>query len=819
MPDNLDDLRHIEGFPIGEDEDLLALSDPPHYTAYPNPHIAGFIQKWGKPYDETTDDYHREPYVADVSEGKNDPIYNAHSYHTKVPYKAIIPFIEHYTEPGDIVFDGFCGTGMTGVAAQMTGRRAILCDLSPAATFIAYNYNTPVDVAAFEREAKRILKEVEAECGWMYETRHTDGRVGRINYTVWSDVFLCPYCVEEIVFWDAAVEQGKVRDRFLCPRCNAQLIKRDLVRATEPVYDAALGCELELARQVPVLINYSVGRRRYEKRPDSGDLVVIHKVDQREIPYWYPTERIDRDIDIWYERDYRSLGIYAIHHLYTKRNLWTTAFLWDRVRQVKEDRLRHHMMFWLQSVTMGFSKLNRYLKNAYSQVNRILSGTLYVGSTISEVSPWYALSGKISRMANAPSLAKEKYTAITTCSATDFYWQENSFDYIFTDPPFGSNIIYSDLSIVWESWLRVFTNPDKEAVVHRRKKQGSTLDDYRTMMTAAFKQMYRSLKPGRWITVVFHNSRASVWNAIQEALAHAGFLVAQVTVLDKQQGSFKQVTSPGAVKNDLVINAYKPRAGFTNRFLSQAGQGLEAEFIRQHLAQLPVAANVERSREMLYSRYLAYYVQHGYQVACNSGQFYGALHQWGFVERDGYWFADEAQANEYEKRKVGAQPRGKGIPMPGAQAVLFISDERSARQWLWDFLAMPRTYDEIYTAFVRALQTPEDQLPEPMTMLEEGFVRTDGRWKRPDALTQAELEERRQARLLRQFEEYLETARAGGRLKEVRKEAVLAGFTEAYRAGRFQDILAVGRRLPRNLVESSADLFDFIDIAEAKVEG
>jgi len=195
--DNLDELRHIEGFPIGEDEHLHALSDPPHYTAYPNSHIAEFIERWGKPYDEETDDYHREPYAADVSEGKNDPIYNAHSYHTKVPHKAIIPFIEHYTEPGDIVFDGFCGTGMTGVAAQMLGRRAILVDLSPAATFIAYNYNTPVDVVAFEREAKRILREVEAECGWMYETWHPHcdhpNRVkARINYTVWSDVFVCP---------------------------------------------------------------------------------------------------------------------------------------------------------------------------------------------------------------------------------------------------------------------------------------------------------------------------------------------------------------------------------------------------------------------------------------------------------------------------------------------------------------------------------------------------------------------------------------------------------------------------------------------------
>jgi hypothetical protein len=146
--------------------------------------------------------YQREPFAADVSEGKNDPIYNAHSYHTKVPHKAIMRYILHYTDPGDIVFDGFCGTGMTGVAAQLCGdkkeveslgyrvdaegviyegdepisrlgaRKAVLNDLSPAATFIAYNYNTPVDAHAFEREAKRILKEVEAECGWMYETWH-----------------------------------------------------------------------------------------------------------------------------------------------------------------------------------------------------------------------------------------------------------------------------------------------------------------------------------------------------------------------------------------------------------------------------------------------------------------------------------------------------------------------------------------------------------------------------------------------------------------------------------------------------------------------
>lgn len=37
-------------------------------------------------------------------------------------------FIEHYTEPREIVFDGFCGSSMTGVAARLLGRHAMLSE-------------------------------------------------------------------------------------------------------------------------------------------------------------------------------------------------------------------------------------------------------------------------------------------------------------------------------------------------------------------------------------------------------------------------------------------------------------------------------------------------------------------------------------------------------------------------------------------------------------------------------------------------------------------------------------------------------------------
>ena len=58
-------------------------------------------------------------------------------------------------------------------------------------------------------------------------------------------------------------------------------------------------------------------------------------------------------------------------------------------------------------------------------------------------------------------------------------------------------------------------------------------------MQRCFCEYYRVLKPGRWMTVVFSNSKASVWNRDPGlALQQAGFVVAKVTALDKEQGSF-----------------------------------------------------------------------------------------------------------------------------------------------------------------------------------------------------------------------------------------------------------------------------------------
>jgi len=811
----LDSVRDIEGFPIGKDEDILALSDPPYYTACPNPYINDFIEKFGKPYDPETDDYHRTPYVGDVSEGKNDPIYNAHSYHTKVPHKAIMKYIEHYTEEGDIIFDGFCGSGMTGVAAQFLNRRAILADLSPAATFIACNYTTFVNVNEFEKEAKRILREVEEECGWMYETLHTDGTTkGFIKYTLWSDVYICPYCNNEYTFWYAAVDRnaGNIKSIYNCTECHASITKNDSKRATYEFYDQFLNKTISHSKQLPVLVSYTVEGKNYLKEADDFDFELLEQINRSNIPYWYPANLMMNKGAEWGDtwRAGIHFGTTNVHHFYTKRNLWVLSNIYNKSKN-------NQLLFLFTSIIIRSSKQARFLaKNFFSGgggwVGTSLSGTLFIPSLNIEVCPYFTYANRIS------TIFKNNYgngnCIISTQSIAKAESQShNTVDYIFTDPPFGDNLMYSELNFLWESWLKVFTNNKNEAIVSNA--QNKDLSEYKDLMSVCFQEMYKLLKPNRWMTIVFHNSKASVWNAIQDAITKAGFIIAQVTVMDKKQGSFKQVTSAGAVKNDLIINAYKPKQDFSERFLKNAGDGMEEEFISEHLSKLPIEPNIERTEQMLYSKLLAHYVQRGFAVRFNARQFYKLLRD-NFYLVDGFWFT-EAQVDKYEELKK-AHGLDQITDIKSGQQV-FIADEKSALTWLYHFLEEPKTYSDIYTAYHKMVTHLVDVIPELRDLLDNNFIFENDRYRRPRTENEEEnIEMQREKELDKAFNNLLAEAQASSKkLKNVRKEALKHGFTKAYQENRFEDILDVAKKIDKKILEENSEINDFVEIAQIRM--
>ncbi len=873
------DFRATPGFPEGTDEAILRMSDPPYYTACPNPFLNDFVQFHGHPYDPS-DDYSRKPFAVDVSVGKTNPLYRAHGYHTKVPHLAIVPSILHYTNPGDLVLDGFCGSGMTGIAAQWCGsapveerrklealwisegreppewgtRKVVLGDLGPAATFIAANFNLPFDLDAFADAAQRILDEVDDELGWMYETLHTDGSTkGKINYTVWSEVLVCRHCGTEAVFLSEALDlqSKRVAKTIQCPNCGANATKEQMDLRFESFFDEPRGTTGQRPRRVPVLVNYNVGKSRFEKAPDAADLKVLDRIARLPWPPHVPAVDLP-DSQMSRVGRMRTTRTTALHHMFLARQAHALAALWRRAAAAK-GRTRHMLLFFVEQAIWGMSILARYVPSHYSQVNQYMSGFFYVGSHLAESSPRYNLQSRIQRLrrhAFSRAVSTAGAACTTTADCSNLTLPDGSIDYIFTDPPFGENIYYADLNFLVEAWHGVFTNPDPEAIVDRARKKDAA--HYQRLMRACFEEYCRVLKPGRWMTVVFSNSKNSIWRAIQEAIGAAGFVVADVRTLDKKQGSFRQVTS-SAVKQDLVISAYKPTEALAERFkLGMADPEHVWSFVDEHLGNLPVFVPArdgadtvaERTAQMLHDRMIAFFVQRGVAVPTSGPEFLAGLER-RYAKRDQMYLLRE-QVPEYDRKRSAVREVH--------QLDLFVFDEASATQWVRQELQKkPQSFQDLQPRFMQQAQTSwarYEKTIELRLLLEQNFLCYEGdgpvpsqihgylssayrdmrsldkedkrlrqraldRWYVPNPARMGDLEKVRKRALLKEFDEYRATTKK--RIRQLRTEAVRTGFKDCHDRGDFQTILDVGAKLPPNVLQEDEKLVMYYDVAATRL--
>ena len=823
----LPELKLMEGFPIGEDEDILNLSDPPYYTACPNPWLNDFIAEWEAEKKELekqglrkSDFEVTEPYAADVSEGKNNPIYMAHSYHTKVPHPAIMRYILHYTQPGDIVFDGFAGTGMTGVAASISRsrnirleennrplwgkRNAIVSDLSPIASFIAYNYNSGREVDIIIDDYERIINYLNEKYIHFYKTRHSKDHFGSINYIIYSDVFLCPSCNNDVVYFNEAVTKNKdsILSEFKCPSCSTVVSKRTLHR--KMITKVVNGELLKISETTPVLINYSFKNKRFEKVPDAEDFLLIESIEKNYKDVAFPTDILPDGFNTAQPKT--SHNAFRVNHFFSKRALVI----------LNELLVSNEALFLLTASMWNASKLYRWRT---SGKGGIMNGVLYIASTHQENNVISVLKNKLNdiRRAFAEPISSN---LVSTHSASHNPIQDSSVDYIFTDPPFGGNIMYSELSYLWESWLKVKTNNKPEAIENTFQNKG--ILEYQRLMSQCFQEFYRILKDGKWMTVEFSNTGAAVWNGIQTSLNNAGFVVANVASLDKKQGSFKAVTTVTAVKQDLVISCYKPSSEFDQKFnqLKHSDVGVW-EFIAEHLEHLPIhlvsgnstTAIIERSPKILFDRLIAFYVQRGLPVPIDAGKFQQGLRE-RFIERDGMFFTNE-QVQEYDRKKA-AVPNF-------VQLSIFVANEQDAIYWLRHILeGAPKTEQDLHPLWMKEVagnMRKGDTLPEMRTILEENFLKNDkGQWYLPDPENEADLEKLRTKRLLKQFETYkTEAYKPKGKIKEARVEALRAGFKHCYQEKDFKTIVQIGDRIPNNLLMEDEVLLQFYDIAASRI--
>lgn len=520
--------------------------------------------------------------VASVKGSRNTELYNAHSYHTKVPPEAIAPFIEHFTRQGDVVLDPFAGSGMTGVAASQTGRRAILNDLAVVSAHLAYNHTRPCSPEALEAQFAELYGRVRPAFARMYTTDGPSGGEGYIIYTLWSRDAVCSICTTEFSLWDIIDRvTGRMGSRVACPKCKTELSKHSL-RYTGN-------------KQVLVSYETSTGER-VERPPTESDLRHAATFRREAIDQWYPDVPVGRNREMYLRSALHLQGIESVADFYTPRNLAALALLWSEIQRVQDARIRHALEFAFTNTAWHGTRMRRF--NARGG-QRPLTGTLYIPQISSEANVLEVMRNKVKQLIKFYRSYRPQVTELPCLqigNAGDLQGiPDGSVDYVFTDPPFGSNIFYADCNLIWESWLGGVTRTDQEAVVNRSlaaENGGKTVNDYETLMTSALREIHRVLKPSGWATLVFHNTDPAVWRALQSAADTAGFKVENAASLDRKQQShkgYKGRSGTEAVAHfDVILSMRKDRPNHPKKRHELTPEEV-TELIRQVLAGLPAA--------------------------------------------------------------------------------------------------------------------------------------------------------------------------------------------------------------------------------------
>lgn len=494
--------------------------------------------------------------VDDVAGKRNSALYNAHSYHTKVPPEAIIPFIEHFTRRGDVVLDPFAGSGMTGVAAALVGRQSILSDLSVVASHLSFNHTHPCDPDHLRSVFSELYDRISPDFQNIYRTEE-GAEVGYVHYTMWSAVLACPVCREHFLMWDAIDQrEGRVGTTLSCIRCGTPSPRRHFRRVGNS----------------PAWLSFSVlnsgTKSRHGRRPTPEDLRFIETFKRDTIRDWYPTDRVDPNREMYIRCALQLQGISGVADFYTPRNLGALARLWAEIARIPDPRIRQVVAFGFTNTAWHGTRMRRF--NARGG-QRPLTGTLYIPQLSVEVNVLEVLAHKIEQLVSYYTAYKPGGAVpspiIRTGSATRLDGiADESIDYIFTDPPFGSNIFYADCNLIWDAWLGQLTDVENEAVVNRSRTKdqgGKSVEDYQALMTASLLEMRRVLKPGGWVTLVFHNTDPKVWGALQTAAAEAGFHIEQAASLNRQQHSHKGYKGRAGIENvahfDVIVSMRRAR--------------------------------------------------------------------------------------------------------------------------------------------------------------------------------------------------------------------------------------------------------------------
>lgn len=695
----------------------------------PNPNLRTFVEQHLKerPYDPETDDYDVPAFDKPIETTKATAIYNMHTYWSKKPHDAIRQYIRHYTKPGDLVLDPFCGSGGTALAALMEGRKAIAIDRSPAATFITKNYCTPVDVQKFEKGINQLLVLMRPYLKCLYSVKCPRcGKTGEIGYTVYSPLVQCIKCMSAVPRYPKGDEKNRT-----CPECTTDFSGKEKVLDTVPVR-MMVKC-LDGCRRKTEIHTFS------QKMNDISDDI--------ELPAWYCRDLDDRLTKKFPEglitRQPIAAGAFTIADLYTKRNLLAGKLLFSAISAINcENDIKDLLKFVFNGIVLNISKMLRETKRA------IQSGTYYLPPLFRELHIWNAFSYKASQVSkslheineslNSPSIP----LVVTTQSAVDLSAiPKESVDYIFTDPPYGAKVQFAEANLAWEVWQGFDTNWWDEEIIVNTPRQVDNQKWY-SLMLNSMEEANRILKPGRGLSVCFHGD-AGLWQMLQDIMALSGFLPEKsnegALYIDAREKSYKQRTADNVQLRDLVINFRKPKPSEVTAIIAITGDEDETTFndkVREIIRDY-VGANPGSTKDRIYDEVVSRMVRSGQMEAHDFNELLGQVADEAKIESGknggGRWYLKETElvvADAAENAREDSAAEKLGVFIKGFLKKN-LGDEGVH-------------YSDLFEHYIYAVKDkPRRQLAE---FLPDYFYKTDqGTWRLP--ASEEEEKAKREARV------------------------------------------------------------------------
>ena len=360
-------------------------------------------------------------------------------------------------------------------------RRAVVYELSGLGSFIGQTLCSQTDPDKFFAAANRVLDEMQRQYGWMYGAADEKGADAVARHFIWSELLQCPACHETETLWNACVRLNPARIvyRWKCRACGKTITLSATPRVSECGFDPLLGGKFTSKARRLARVDGITGRRHWTRQPTDRDLDLVARIQDEAIPKTPPlVPMMGKGGSAWgdlWRAGYHE-GITHVHHFYTRRNLIALAGLWE-LAENEPKPIRDALRFWISSYNSSHSTLMTRVVAKQDQPDHVLTsaqpGVLYISGLPVEKNVFHGLRRKMKTIRDAFATLRglDGQVEVRQGSSTRTHLADASVDYVFTDPPFGGNIPYSEVNFISEAWLgRSTRTVTKQLSVPRRRK-------------------------------------------------------------------------------------------------------------------------------------------------------------------------------------------------------------------------------------------------------------------------------------------------------------------------------------------------------------